>query len=201
MSNDAAHRPKSTAEPDAHLHPAARSASGSVPHAHVAAGEGAAYEVRSSGVAGLGLFARRPIAAGERIIEYIGELIDNAEAERRYDDVRMDVHHTFLFALDDDRCIDGAVGGNEARYVNHSCAPNCEALDDGGRIFVEAMVDIDAGSELFYDYQYIVDERMTRAHVLLLYPCRCGAPTCRGSLAMLPPEVPAPAAAQSERPK
>ena len=146
------------------------------------------FEVRGSPVAGRGLFARRPIALGERILEYTGERISHAEAERRYDDEGMAVHHTFLFALDGEQCIDGNVGGNEARFVNHSCAPNCEAIDEDGRVFIDAMQPIDAGAELFYDYQYLIDARLTRADALRLYPCRCGAAHCRGSLAILPPK-------------
>src|SRR5689334_2436613 len=88
-------------------------------------------EVRRSPIAGLGVFAARAIPEGTRLIEYTGERIGPEEADRRYDDDAMTSHHTFLFAVDDDVVIDAAVGGNDARYINHSCAPNCEAVDEG----------------------------------------------------------------------
>jgi uncharacterized protein len=145
----------------------------------------AAIEVCASPIQGRGVFARRPIREGTRIIEYTGEVISDEEADRRYDDSTMPRHHTFLFSLDDGRCIDAAVGGNDARFINHSCEPNCQAVESDGRIWIEATRPIRPGEELTYDYAYArseCDEALTA-----LYVCRCGAPGCRGTI-LAPPE-------------
>ena len=140
------------------------------------------FELRPSPIAGVGAFATRPIKKGTRIIEYTGERISNAEADRRYDEDNMSSHHTFLFTLSKRTVVDAAVGGNESRFINHSCAPNCEAvIEDGRRIYIEAIEDIGVGEELVYDYQY---ER-TAEHTAddeRFYTCRCGASTCRGTI-------------------
>lgn len=140
----------------------------------------AAIEVRTSSIDGRGVFARAPIRAGKRIAEYTGELITEVEADRRYDDRGMDRHHTFLFALSDGRCIDGAVGGNEARFINHSCDPNCEAVEEDGRIFIEALRDIAPGEELTYDYAYAWEDGDDA--LVSFYRCGCGAPGCRSTI-------------------
>ena len=137
-------------------------------------------EVRPSTIAGHGVFATEPIAKGTRIIEYTGEVIESDEADRRYDDLAMDEHRTFLFALDDGRCIDAAVGGNDARFINHSCDPNCETVEVDGRIWIDAIRPIAAGEELTYDYAY---ERTAGDDDLAsFYVCRCGAATCRATI-------------------
>jgi hypothetical protein len=135
--------------------------------------------VKKSPIAGKGAFARKRIPKGTRIIEYRGERISADEADRRYDDDAMDVHHTFLFGLDDGTCLDAAVRGNDARFINHSCDPNCEAIEEDDRIFVEALRDIERGEELVYDYSYEREGRM-RPSWRKLYACRCGAKNCRG---------------------
>ena len=136
--------------------------------------------MRDSAIQGRGVFALRPIPAGTRIIEYTGEVISDDEADRRYDDRNMDRHHTFLFSLDDGRCIDAAVGGNEARFINHSCAPNCQALETDGRIWIESIGPIEPGEELTYDYAYARSECDEALEAL--YVCRCRAPSCRGTI-------------------
>ena len=138
-------------------------------------------ELRRSPIHGLGGFARRDIPKGTRIIEYAGEKISNAEADRRYDDESMKRHHTFLFILNSRTCVDAAYEGNEARFLNHSCAPNCEALIERGHIWIEALTDIPAGAELVYDYQYEDDPEYTEED-LRFYACHCGAPNCRGTI-------------------
>ena len=91
-------------------------------------------------------------------------------------------HHTFLFTLNRRTVVDAAVGGNEARFINHSCAPNCEAvIVDGKRIYIEAITDIPLGAELVYDYQYERTDTHTAADERF-YACRCGAPACRGTI-------------------
>ena len=139
------------------------------------------FEVRQSAIQGRGGFAVRPIKKGTQIIEYVGERISQKEADRRYDDASMKRHHTFLFSLDSGKVIDAAVGGNDARFINHSCDPNCQAIETRGRIFIEALRDIQAGEELNYDYAYERSEETTPEDEAL-YMCKCGSPKCRGSI-------------------
>ena len=146
-------------------------------------------EVHPSRIQGLGVFALQPISQGIRIVEYLGEVISEAEALRRYDDGAMQRHHTFLFGLADGRCIDGAVGGNVARFINHSCEPNCEALEVDGHIWIEAARPIAAGEELTYDYCYEwADGDVAAAS---FYRCCCGAPSCRNTILLRADTTPA----------
>jgi SET domain-containing protein len=139
------------------------------------------FELRRSRIQGLGAFATKDIPKGTRIIEYTGEKISNAEADRRYDDDGMSRHHTFLFTLNTRTCVDAAVGGNAARFINHSCDPNCEAVIERGRIWIDAIRRIPAGTELVYDYQYEFDDEYTDED-LKWYRCACGSPKCRGTI-------------------
>ncbi len=140
------------------------------------------FEIRASSIQGLGAFATRRIRKGTRLIEYTGERVTSEEADARYpDDETQARHHTFLFAIDDDIVIDAAVDGNEARFINHSCAPNCDAVIDDERIWIEAIRDIAPGEELAYDYAFVLEERHTPA-AKRRYPCHCGAATCRGTI-------------------
>ena len=145
------------------------------------AGGGRRIQVRRSGVHGKGVFALKPIRAGERIIEYVGERLTWAAAQRRHPHDPSDPNHTFFFHIDDKLVIDAAVGGNAARWINHACEPNCEAEEDGGRVFIDALRDIAPGEELFYDYGLIVDDRYTPA-LKKQYECRCGSPRCRRTM-------------------
>jgi len=144
------------------------------------------FEIRRSSIQGRGAFATRAIRKGARIAEYTGERIDQDEADRRYDDGKMQRHHTFLFALDGGMTIDGAADGNDSRFINHSCDPNCAAYEEKGRIFIEALESIQPGDELAYDYSYARTEDTT-AEDEELYRCKCGAASCRGSI--LAPEA------------
>jgi SET domain-containing protein len=139
------------------------------------------FEIRPSPVHGLGAFATRRIPAGTRLIEYAGERLTPAEADARYPNAPGDRHHTFLFAIDDDVVIDAAVAGNDARFINHSCDPNCDAVVDDGRIWIETIRDVAAGEELAYDYAFELEERHTPA-AKRRYPCNCGSPKCRGTI-------------------
>ena len=138
------------------------------------------FEVRRSPIQGMGAFAIRPIPAGTRIIEYAGERLTPAEADAKYPD-EDGRHHTFLFAIDDDVVVDASVNGNEARFLNHSCAPNCDVVVDDKRLWIESIHEIEPGEELVYDYAYILQERHT-ATAKRRYPCNCGAVTCRGTI-------------------
>lgn len=138
-------------------------------------------ELRRSSIHGLGAFAVQDIPKGTRVIEYLGEKITNAEADRRYDDESMRRHHTFLFILNERTCVDAAFDGNEARFINHSCDPNCEAVITRGHIWIEAVKRIPAGTELVYDYQFEDDAEYTEDD-LRFYGCACGSPKCRGTI-------------------
>ena len=138
-------------------------------------------EIRTSEIQGRGAFATRFIRKGTRIIEYTGQRISWRTADKRYDDDSMGRHHTFLFTIDEKVVIDGAVQGNDARFLNHSCDGNCEALDYRKRIFIEARRNIQPGDELLYDYAYERTDDHTEADEKF-YACRCGSPRCRGSI-------------------
>lgn len=144
------------------------------------------FRVKKSGIQGKGGYATRAIAKGERVIEYVGERISYAEADRRYNDEEMQRHHTFLFTVSGRTVIDAAVDGNDARFLNHSCDPNCEAIEERGRIFIYAIKAVRAGDELVYDYAYARD-RDTTADDEARYACRCGASNCRGTI-LAPPK-------------
>jgi SET domain-containing protein len=141
----------------------------------------AAYEVKKSPVHGNGVFARRHISAGERIVEYRGERITWDEAIDRADRRGGPINHTFYFSLHDGRVIDGGSHGNQARFINHACTPNCEAYEEDGRVYIHALRDIEAGEELNYNYALIYDERHTPA-LKRLFECRCGTPDCTGTM-------------------
>lgn len=140
-----------------------------------------AFVVRDSKVHGKGVFATRKIPAGTRIVEYEGERIDWKETIRRENAKPADSFHTFFFSLEDGRIIDGGSGGNEARWINHACEPNCEAQEEDGRVFIYALRDIARGEELNYDYGLIMEERHTPA-LKRAYACLCGAASCRHTM-------------------
>ncbi|NNM62294.1 MAG: SET domain-containing protein-lysine N-methyltransferase [Steroidobacteraceae bacterium] len=142
-------------------------------------------EVRHSPIHGFGVFALRRIRKGTTIIEYIGERVSHEEADARYADKAEDDNHTFLFTVDARTVLDGGVGGNEARYINHGCDPNCESALAGKRVFVEAIRTIQKGEELSYDYQ-IQRDPDDAPNVDEIFACRCGATGCRGTM-LAPP--------------
>jgi uncharacterized protein len=136
---------------------------------------------RDSGIHGRGVYATRTIPKGTRIIEYLGERISHAEADRRYARKSEDDGHTFLFIASKRTVIDAGVHGNAARFINHSCAPNCETVIENGHVFIEAIRRIKPGEELGYDYQ-LTWESTDDVVELALYACRCGAKRCRGTM-------------------
>jgi uncharacterized protein len=145
------------------------------------------YTVRSSVTHGRGAFATRTIRKGARIIEYRGARSSwDAASERPLSDPA-DPYHTLLFELSDGSVIDAGLRGNAARWINHGCEPNCEAIEyDNGRVFIHARRTIRAGEELTYDYRLgFVGPISRRAHKALR--CRCGAKRCRGTLLLKPP--------------
>jgi uncharacterized protein len=139
------------------------------------------YFVRNSVIHGRGVFAARKIPKGTRVIEYRGQRFTHKEVDRRYANADDNDNHTFLFELDDTWVIDAAVRGNAARWINHGCSPNCETVEEDGRIFIEAIRDIRRGEELTYDYNITLEERHT-PRMKRIWACLCGARRCRGTM-------------------
>ena len=136
-------------------------------------------EVRESAVHGRGVYATHFIRKGTRIIEYTGQRVSWEAAPDDEDDP-----HTFNFGLENGEVINPYVGGNEARWINHCCDPNCEAIEEDNRIFIYAMCDIEPGEELFYDYAMEIDEPITEESKRKL-ACHCRAANCRGTMLAL----------------
>ena len=145
------------------------------------------HTVRRSKLHGNGVFAARKIPAGTRIIEYKGTRISDKEAHRRHPTNPDDPFHTFFFSLSCGKIIDGGDQGNDARWINHACEPNCESQEgkSGKRVYIVAARDIKRGEELFYDYGLVLDGRITKK-LKEGYRCLCGAPSCRGTMLALP---------------
>jgi hypothetical protein len=139
------------------------------------------FEVRRSRIHGSGVYAARRIRKGTRIVEYLGERISHDTADSRYEAKGQDDGHTFLFIVDRRVVIDAGVAGNEARFINHSCDPNCETVIEGGRVFIEAVRTIQPGEELGYEYG-LTWESTDDPDELARYACRCGAAKCRGTM-------------------
>lgn len=136
--------------------------------------------VRRSSVHGKGVFAMRALAAGEVVLEYKGEITAWRDAVRRHRREGV-AGHTFLFGLSDGRVIDGSRKGNSARWLNHACAPNCETIEDGERIFIHTLRPIDVGEELFIEYLLALDDPADD-DVRAQYACHCAAANCRRSM-------------------
>lgn len=138
-------------------------------------------QVRDSGVHGKGVYAVRPLKAGDVVLEYKGEIITWQEALDRHPHDPEQPNHTFYFHLDDGHVIDGKHLGNSAKWINHSCEPNLEAEQEGDRVFLRALRDIAPGEELFFDYGLVIDSRITPT-LKKEYACWCGTPSCRGTM-------------------
>ena len=139
------------------------------------------FEVRSSPVHGLGGFALRRIPSGTRIAEYVGERLTDDEVDARYANREGDLGHTFLFRIDDNAYVDASLQGNESRFINHSCDPNCESDVVDGHVYITAIRDIAPGEELTYDYA-LEGEDESAPDGKDPYACRCGSPQCRGTM-------------------
>ncbi len=143
-------------------------------------------EARSSEIEGTGCFARQRIPAGTRIIEYLGQRIPPSVVEERsmveIDDLGEIISETrvYMFHVDWRTTIDGAVNGNDARFLNHSCDPNCKSTIEDRRVFIDALRNIDPGEELTFDYK--LDVNASAEAKKKRYACRCGAPNCRGTM-------------------
>ena len=148
------------------------------------------YKVTRSKVHGFGAFATRDVKKGEVLDEYLGDRITHAQADKRYEDHDENDNHTFLFIVDKKTVIDAGIGGNDARFINHKCDPNCESEIKKGRVFIVATKAIAKGEELGYDYQ-IGREKDDPENVDEIYACRCGSPKCRGTM-LWPAKRPSP---------
>jgi uncharacterized protein len=144
--------------------------------------------VHNSDIHGRGVFAARDIASGTRIIEYKGRLITSEQASELYGD-NTEHGHTFLFTLNDKWLVDGGVDGNSARFINHSCDPNCEAvvhvnkdyIEEKDKLWIEAIRDIREGEELSFDYGIKLVQRHT-ARLKKVWACLCGSSNCTGTM-------------------
>jgi len=141
------------------------------------------FEIRRSKIHGRGGFALQPIPKGTRLVEYTGEIITSAEADRRSERSRSE--RTYLFTINSRKLVDATRRGSRARFINHSCEPNCESTVERGRVYIEAARDIEPGEELTYDYQLTIDGS-TWQKSGADYPCLCGKPLCRRTLLMVP---------------
>ena len=161
---------------------------------------------RRSPIHGNGVFALVDIPAGTELIEYRGKHLTHAQADRLYAN-SSDSGHTFLFTLNEKYVIDANSEGNIARWINHSCAPNCRALMEENaegdprkdRVLIETLRALRAGEELTYDYGITLSERLT-PRLKAIWACRCGAPECTGTL-LKPKRKPAAAAARKAIPE
>lgn len=124
--------------------------------------------IAPSSIHGQGGFSTRFIHAGARVVKYIGERITKAESLRR-----CEAQNWFIFGLDEEFDLDGNVEWNAARFLNHSCAPNCETVCEEGRIWIVALRDIQGGEEITFNYGYDLADYEE-------HPCHCGAPACVG---------------------
>lgn len=145
------------------------------------------HEVRQSSLHGQGVFARRPIPAGTYILEYEGKRLTPEQADAQDPTDPNDPYHTFFFSISNGMIIDGGQGGNDSRYINHSCEPNCEGheSDSGDKVFIVAMRDLEVGEELLYDYALTIDDNITKT-LKSQYACLCGSASCRGTMLALP---------------
>ncbi len=157
------------------------------------------FAVRRSRVHGRGAFALRRIRKGTRLVEYLGERVSHREADRRYADRDSRDNHTFLFIVDARTVIDAGAGGNDARFINHSCNPNCETVIETKRVYIEATRTIEPGEELSYDYQ-LARSPDDPPDADQIYACRCGHPECRGSMLWPPIKKSAQAKRAGKRP-
>lgn len=142
------------------------------------------FAVRRSGIHGRGVFALVDLGADVDLLPYGGDVLDWDDAQRRYEEAGIEGGHTFFFDLGDGRVIDGGSHGNSARWINHGCEPNCEAVFLGepseARLMIRTLHDIAAGEELLIDYRLEIDDP---DDALTLYACGCGAPGCRHTMA------------------
>ncbi len=130
------------------------------------------YKIQKSKIDNNGLYARKDIKKGTRIIEYKGKIISTklSAINPKFDNSKA----IYLFNLNKRYDLDGDFKFNIARLINHSCDPNCEVLGDGLKVWVYAMKNINKGDELSYDYGFAFDKDFRQ------FPCKCGSKNCIG---------------------
>lgn len=140
-------------------------------------------EVRNSFIHGTGVFAAKDIPKGTKIIEYVGRKVSKKEAEIIAEETLERAKSNpsegavYLFEVNDDFDIDGNVEWNTAKFINHSCDPNCETeQDEEDRIWILSIREIKKGEELFFNYGYDLDDWKN-------HPCKCGSAKCVGYIA------------------
>tara|TARA_Y100000310_G_C20192916_1_gene583316 strand:+ start:61 stop:564 length:504 start_codon:yes stop_codon:yes gene_type:complete len=136
--------------------------------------------VKESVIHGRGIFAKKDISKGTRIIEYKGKKITKKESDKVFDKDYKEASQdpskgeVYLFELNNKYDIDGNIPENVAKYINHSCEPNCETEnEDEEKIWVLALKDIKTGQELSFNYGFNIEEHED-------YPCKCGTNSCVG---------------------
>jgi uncharacterized protein len=128
--------------------------------------------VRKSPISGRGVFAKANIRAHTRLVEYTGAL-------RRWADYKNEENsYVYLMSIGRGQVIDPRIQGNKARFINHSCAPNCEAILDGKKVFIDSLTDIEKGAEITFNYSLELSAGENESQ----FPCRCGSPKCRGTM-------------------
>jgi len=143
--------------------------------------KGRRFLVRRSRIHGKGVFALRTIPKRTIVIEYTGMRISHKEADRLFGEEQENSPHTMLFTVNDKIVIDATRKGNSARWINHSCTPNCETIDEQDHIFIETLRTIRPGEELSYDYNLQLGERHTKK-AKAAHPCFCSTRKCRGTM-------------------
>jgi len=143
-------------------------------------------EVRDSTIHGRGVYSTKKISKNDCIVEYLGQRISWKEALKRHPHDPLQPFHTFYFSLSNGKVIDGNVNGNDARWINHSCQPNCEAKEikdqnNKLRVYIFAKRHIKNNEELFYDYGLELDAEHTKEEQLN-YQCLCGKKNCRKTM-------------------
>lgn len=139
------------------------------------------FQVRRSSIHGKGVFALTHIAKGDRLIEYTGDRITSERADDLYGEEHAESPHTMLYLMEDGMVIDATKWGSSARWINHSCNPNCESNEEKGRVYIDTLRPIRPGEELSYDYNLVLEERHTPA-AKRMHACHCGTKKCRGTM-------------------
>lgn len=136
------------------------------------------YVVKSSKIHGKGVYAKKDIPKGVKVIEYVGKIVSRKEGDRIAEEQYSKSEKTgagsvYIFELNKKQDVDGNVSWNPARYINHSCDPNCRYKRIANHIWIVSFRDIKKGEELSYDYGYDLEEYKN-------HPCKCNSKNCLG---------------------